>query len=292
MSEKSMRAGLSRGKALLAVVGGILVLVLAQVIASLIYLLPFPHTVSIVLYYLLYIALAYLGVKLLSERMLKLSLQECRIHRPRAAARWLLCAVTLPVAVSAILLCLPGEFIPGNMDGGETALIIVTAIVGTGLSAGIVEEMIFRGILMKSLELQWGKTVAIWVPSVIFGLIHAIGAGLNAADLLLLFVGGTSVGIMFSLIVYRSGSIWSSAIVHAVWNMVMIGDILHIGTKPVEHVILSYRLTSDSTLLTGGNFGVELSAAAIAGYWSVIAVILYLSKKRSTQPLNVPTSLR
>lgn len=286
MREKRTDTSLTTGKALLAVIGGILVMVLAQIIASLVHLLPVPDIISTVLFYFLYIALAYLGVKLLSEKMMKLTLQECRISKPYTAVKWLPCAIALPVAVSAILLCTPGVFTTGNLDVLQSAGVVLTAIVGVGMGAGIVEEMIFRGLIMKSLERRWGKTVAIVLPSILFGLIHAIGAGLNVVDLLLLFVGGTSVGIMFSLIVYRSGSIWSSAIVHGIWNIVMIGDILHMGTEPNENAIVAYRLTSDSTLLTGGNFGVELSVVAILGYWSVIAVLLYSSKKRTSVQLN------
>lgn len=50
----------------------------------------------------------------------------------------------------------------------------------------------------------WGKVAAAVVPSVIFGLLHIINVDVNLRDIILLLIAGTSVGIMFSLIVYQS----------------------------------------------------------------------------------------
>lgn len=63
---------------------------------------------------------------------------------------------------------------------------------------------------------------------------------MNIISILLLLVAGTSVGIMFSLIVYESGSIWCSALVHGTWNIIMIGGILTI--IPRKYVFCSVIL--------------------------------------------------
>jgi hypothetical protein len=103
---------------------------------------------------------------------------------------------------------------------------------------------------------------------------------MNLVDLFFLLVAGTSVGIMFSLIVYESNSIWPSAMVHGVWNMIMIGDILNIGTSHKPGALFSYKLATTSTLITGGAFGVEASIFAISGYLVVILWTLSLLKKK------------
>ncbi|MGH4118016.1 CPBP family glutamic-type intramembrane protease [Clostridium sp.] len=99
------------------------------------------------------------------------------------------------------------------------------------------------------------------VVCAIFGLVHAIG--MDIIDILLLFVAGTSVGIMFSLIVYESGSIWSIAIVHGIWNVIIIGEILDINISYNQHALFSYKLLSKLFILTGGAFGVEASIVAV-----------------------------
>ena len=168
-------------------------------------------------------------------------------------------AILLPVTVSAVLLCTSGEFVNNNVSTSQAANIIINSIFIAGLASGVVEEMVFRGMIMKALEKRWGKIVAIIIPSVIFALIHVIGRDLNIIDILILLVAGTSVGIMFSLIVYESGSVWSSALVHGTWNVIMIGKILDISVSYHEDAILSYKLYSKSFVLTGGAFGVESS---------------------------------
>lgn len=267
-------------KAILSIFLAIVVLVLAQGMASMLFFIPIPEMISTMMFTLCYVALAYLGVKLVCQKVLNLSLRECRIDRPHVELKWLACAFILPIAVMTILLLTPGEFVHNDMKAIRAAEIVITAVFVSGIGAGVVEELIFRGVIMKALEKRWGKRVAILVPSIIFGLLHALGADLHLVDLLLLFVGGTSVGIMFSLIVYQSGSVWNSAIVHGVWNIIVIGNILHIGASYKESSIFSYRLFYDSNFLTGGAFGVEVSIVSIIGYWVVSGwILIYKTKK-------------
>ncbi len=98
-----------------------------------------------------------------------------------------------------------------------------------------------------------------------------IGAVVTAA---VFFYGlGTGmVGILFSLVTYESGNIWNSALIHGVWNMVMIGGILQIGDTVNESAVYNYVLETKSFLLTGGDFGVEASAVAVAAYAAAAAL--------------------
>ncbi|RHW39054.1 CPBP family intramembrane metalloprotease [Neobacillus notoginsengisoli] len=276
-----MEDRIGTGKALLILFLSIVVLVFAQGLAGLIYLIPFPGVILPIFYAALCVVLAYWAVNQLCKKVLKLTLRECRIDKPKIEVKWLVCAFVLPIAVIALLVSTPGEFVYNDIKAGEAIKNVIAAIFVAGFAAGVVEEMAFRGVIMKTLEMRWGKGVAIVVPSVIFGLLHAIGSNLHALDLLMLFVGGTSVGIMFSLIVYQSGSVWNSAIVHGVWNCMMIGNVLTIGPSNNENSIFSYILSSESTLLTGGKFGVEVSIVAILGYLFVITLILYSMKKQT-----------
>lgn len=267
-------------RAILTIFLAILVLALAQGMASMIFLIPIPEMISTMIFTLCYVVLAYWGVKAICQRVLKLSLRECRIDRPHIQLKWFICAIVLPFAVMTILLLTPGEFVYNDLKALEATEVVITAVFVSGIGAGIVEEFIFRGLIMKTLEKRWGKTAAILVPSIMFGLLHALGTEMDLINLLLLVVGGTSVGIMFSIIVYESGSVWNSAIVHGLWNIIVIGDILHIGALYNESSIFSYKLLSHSNLLTGGAFGIEVSIVSILGYWAVIgSILIYKTKK-------------
>ena len=148
-------------------------------------------------------------------------------------------------------------------------LFIVISSILTALKAGIIEEMLFRGFIMKLLENRWNKFAAIFVPSFIFSLFHIPSMEtFSIAGVVLLTVSGTLAGIMFSLAAYKGNSIANSAIIHAVWNLVMVTDILHITTAQgyYGNPIFSIIIPSDQLLLTGGGFGVEASIIAIVGY--------------------------
>jgi len=237
----------------------------ALLLSNLIVFLKLPESVGYIVFACIYIFCVYVLGKLLCEKVLNISLDECRINKHKIPMIWIVCSIILPVMVSAILLLTSGEMATNPMSMSEKVNLICLAVFFYGFGSGFAEEMIFRGIIMKVLEKYFGKTVAILFPSVIFGLLHATG-GMNLKDILMLFIAGTSVGIMFSLIVYASGTVWSSAIVHAVWNIIMIGEVLNISTEHMTDTFYSYKLASKSILITGGEFGVEASGIAIAGY--------------------------
>lgn len=275
-----MESQLGLGKTVFSLLLVILLLFVTQGIASLIYTFSLPTIISSFVYTIMYVFLTFWGIKQIVKKLLKFSLRECRIIKLHLSKEWLICAFILPVYVITIFLLTPGEFIQNEFNGSQAIGIIITAIFVTGLGAGIVEEMVFRGVIMTVLEKQWGRGIAILVPSFIFGMLHAIGKDLRVIDFLLLLIGGTCVGIMFSLIVIKSGSIWNSVLVHAIWNITIIGNVLHIGAFHNQNSMYSYKLYSDSLLLTGGRFGIEVSSVAILGYASVI-IYTFLTMKRN-----------
>jgi len=278
--QENVEQSFTTTKAVLAIILGVILVILAGEISSLVYKFSLPPTLSPILYSALYIVIAYSFTGLCCTKILHISMNECFIGKPRIKMIWLITAILLPAIVSGFLLCLPGQLIKNNINTSQTAHIIVSAIFSSGLSAGIVEEMVFRGMIMKSLDKRFGKMTAIILPSFIFALMHLIGAKMNFVSILQLIVAGTSVGIMFSLIVYESGSIWCSAIVHGIWNVVMIGGILTINGGYHDNTIYAYKLASQSIILTGGEFGIESSIISVLCFIVVIALTLFLMKRK------------
>lgn len=104
----------------------------------------------------------------------------------------------------------------------------------------------------------------------------------NITSLLLLITAGTAVGVMFSLVTYRSGSIWASSLIHMVWNALMISNILLIypGSTANNASIFSIALSTDAPIITGGAFGVEASIFSIIGYLLVSLLTVFIIKSR------------
>lgn len=142
--------------------------------------------------------------------------------------------------------------------------------------------MVFRGFIMSMIEAGSNRICAVMIPSVAFAAFHLVGVDANLLGIVQLIVAGTSVGITFSLICYQSGSVCSSVVVHGIWNLMMIGGILDIGTNPSDGSIFTYTIASDQQLITGGSFGIESSLPAIVGYWCVIIIALLLLRKKGS----------
>ncbi len=162
----------------------------------------------------------------------------------------------------------------------EAASVICAGIFFTGIAAGIVEEMVFRGFIMSLLDSKIGRTAAVLVPSLLFGLLHIIGMDFSPLSCLQVLLAGTFVGVMFSLITLEQHSVWNSAVVHGMWNIIILGGVLSIGVEMNEHSAFSYILKTKSFVVTGGEFGIESSVIAIAGYM-VVALTAYMWMRKS-----------
>lgn len=192
----------------------------------------------------------------------------------------LLFAVLLPVFVIIVFLLI-GKAEIASFGPSEVILIVISSIL-TALKAGITEEMLFRGFVMKLLESRWNRYVAVLVPSFLFSLLHIPSMEtFSIIGVILLIVSGTLVGVMFSVVAYKGSSIANSAMIHTVWNFAMITGILQITTEQgyYGNPIFSIIIPADNVLLTGAGFGVEASIIAIIGY-ACICVVCLISKKK------------
>ncbi len=273
------------GKMILSIILSILVLVVAQVLAqilgSVLVLVKIPAYIANAAAGILYIIIAYFLLKLMCKKIIKDDIREYNIPAFKIEIKWVIAAILLPITVTLFyILFVPGSFEQNVLDMTSKLNLLSAGIFFTGFGAGIVEEMVFRGILMGAIEKRFNKTVAIIVPSVLFGLVHILGMGFDLLSCTLVIVAGTMVGVMFSLIASSTKSVWNSAIVHAIWNIVIIGGILGIGTEFDEHYLFSYVLESKSFLLTGGEFGIESSIVAVVGYMVVCGIAWLGSKKK------------
>ena len=93
------------------------------------------------------------------------------------------------------------------------------------IGAPILEETIFRGFLLTSLSNTrlgfWGAAI---ISSALWAMVHGYAASMAAG----LFV----FGLLLSLLVRRSGSIWISIIMHGVWNgVVTLGMFVAMGNS-------------------------------------------------------------
>ena len=268
----------------LAIVLSIIVLIVSQVLSFAISELPLnigvPPAICNILAGVLYVVFAFVGVNLLCKKILKISLNELRIPHLKIKPIWIITAFVMPALVLAIAILFGGHWEINTFNATDRNATITGAIFFYGLATGIVEELIFRGIIMGCLEKRFNIRIAVIVPSVLFGLLHIIGNDLGFVSIIQLLIAGSIVGILFSLIAYESNSFWNNAIVHGIWNMVIIGGIIHIGCNADNNSMYNFVLNNKSFLLSGGDFGIEASVISIGVYLLFCIAAIYRLKKK------------
>lgn len=266
---------------------GILLLVAVQIVLQLFssaLVLFLPAYLSTIISAFLAVALIFYLVQLSYRYIFKEEISPF-ISRIHIQGKWLAVSLLLPLGVTSCFLLLPGSWSWHHFSGKQLAELLTSSIFYYGLATGIMEELVFRGIMMTELKKRYGSVLAIWAPSIVFASLHVIGRQLSWLSILLLLVAGTAVGVMFSLITLESRSVWNSALVHGVWNSIIIGGIIHIGTKNDAQAWFNYLLHTKNLLLTGGDFGIEASFIAILGYLAVSLLALSSLKKRGERLL-------
>ena len=255
----------------------------AQLLAELFVGLGLPLPLGNLIAGALYAAIAAGGLWLLCNKLMAVSMADCRITKPKISRFWAGAAFALPAIVCVVLILTPGQWELSRMDAQTKWAVITGAVFYIGLAVGLVEEMVFRGVIFSMLEHRFSKWTAILVPSVAFGLLHIIGAGeMDLLSICQLIAAGSLVGILFSFVTIETGSIWNAALMHGVWNMVMIGGSLNIGEEALDSSLLNYVLKDPPFWLSGGDFGVEASLVSVAAYlfFAVIAALRCKKEKR------------
>ena len=122
-----------------------------------------------------------------------------------------------------------------NFNLFEGILFIISMI-----AVGVIEEIIFRGFLFKVLQKD-NLTVAIIVTSLTFGIGHIVNL-LNGAELvstLLQIVYASSAGFLFTVIFYKTGSLFLCIAIHSIVNATSLFHISDFTLDIVTAIVLT-----------------------------------------------------
>ena len=182
-----MRTYKTLGGGLAAILLLILTQLIAQGAAGLLAMIKLPAGVCNIIAGILYAGLGYAALRLLSEKVLHEHTAALGMPKLHIQPRWAITAVLLPLAVTGCyLLLFRGTFVRADMRGDEMFSTLSAGIAFTGIAAGFVEEMVFRGVILNLFAQRWNKVVAVIVPSLLFGIVHA--------DQILVLDGGRIAG--------------------------------------------------------------------------------------------------
>ena len=244
------------GGSVAAIVILIIAQLAAQLAASALNLIKIPDGICNIIAGIFYVGLTYVILKIYIEKVIRLPISDFGMPVFHIKRKWILIAILLPLLVKgSYLLFFQGAYVSSHMNGKQIFRTLSAGIMFTGIAAGFV------------------------VPSVLFGMVHILGMDFSIGSCLQVLVAGTMAGIMFSMIAIESGSVWNSGIVHAIWNIVMIGGGLAIGQKADQFSVMTYVLDAKSFAVTGGEFGIEASVISLMGYIIVTGVAFFGNKE-------------
>ncbi|BET67911.1 type II CAAX endopeptidase family protein [Opitutales bacterium ASA1] len=160
---------------------------------------------------------------------------------------------------------------------GLNPLSYMLPAIAMALSSGVFEELLFRGVLFRSIETWFGSWVALVVSSLVFGLTHLINPEGTLEGALFIAV---EAGILLAAAYMLTRRLWLSIGFHVAWNYTQSAVFSGIvsGNEPSQGLVRSTVRGPD--YLTGGSFGVESSVLALLFCTSAGIVMLVMAVRR------------
>lgn len=107
--------------------------------------------------------------------------------------------------------------VTGNPHGLGLAVLAPFLIIG----APLVEEVFFRGLVLRSLSRRGGAVLAVAGTSVLFGLVH-FQTGMGAASDAALMCAIGAFGLLLAFLAVRTGRLGPGLVAHATFNAITV----------------------------------------------------------------------
>lgn len=178
----------------------------------------------------------------------------------------------------SVLLCVltgglrfDAQALPSFTDGMWIVLFFLGYLV-----QGMAEEVLCRGFLMTALTRRNSRLTAVLVNSAFFAVLHLANPGLTPLAFVNLFL----FGVLASLLVLKTGSIWPAAALHSAWNFAQ-GNLFGISVSGMsrKYSLLNVSMT-DAALWNGGAFGMEGGLCVTFVMLAGVALLVLWNPKR------------
>lgn len=145
-----------------------------------------------------------------------------------------------------------------DMPVAQNTYELVKYIFLIAISAGLCEEIFFRGMILNAYEHETNKTFAIIISATLFGLFH-----FNIQNLL----GPILIGIIFGYLVYATNSIFSAIIGHIMNNFIAV--VLSFLTK-------DFSMNATPKFQMNQEFMLSIISLSVFAFFSLFIVILII----------------
>ena len=161
------------------------------------------------------------------------------------------------------------------------------------VQSGPLEELVFRGILLRLLWRAFGPWAALAISAAVFGAGHILNPDATWFAAVCIMI---EAGIMLAGFYILTGRLWVSIGMHAGWNFTqgwVFGAAVSGLDLPESGPFAVQPVPGSPDFLSGGGFGPEASLAALAVGTAVGALTLWLAWKRGrlTEPQLEPAAV-
>lgn len=164
---------------------------------------------------------------------------------------------TIFIAGSACMIIALGGYSFQWASSTDTSSVLIASIE-SALGGAIVEELIFRGLMLQAIDKLGGKALALAVTSLFFGVAHLGNPG---ATLWSGFAIALEAGVLLGSAFLWRRNLWFAIGLHFAWNA--IEGLLGIPVSGHPATGLFTVKVHGAALLTGGNFGLETSIVPV-----------------------------
>jgi uncharacterized protein len=166
-----------------------------------------------------------------------------------------------------------GGYEPGELIGWHT---IWQMLATFALAPGVMEEILFRGLLFRYVERLTGSWIALAVSGALFGLAHYANPNGGVVPAVAIAI---EAGIMLGAVYMLTRRLWAAIGVHMAWNFTQ-GWVFGLPVSGIDDPgLISAKLVGPDWL-TGGAFGLEASVVAMVVATAAGLVLLKMAHKK------------
>lgn len=149
--------------------------------------------------------------------------------------------------------------------------------VAMALKSGVFEELLFRGVLFRSIEGMAGTWISLAVSSAVFGFVHLINPAGTITGAIYISI---EAGLLLAAAYMLTRRLWLSIGFHMAWNYTQSAIFSGIVSGAVSDPGLIRSNIKGPDVLTGGSFGLESSVIAFALCTATGVVFLIVAVRR------------
>ncbi len=149
--------------------------------------------------------------------------------------------------------------------------------IAMALKSGMFEELVFRGVLFRSVEEMGGRWIAIIVSSLTFGFLHLVNPDATFAGAAYISI---EAGLLLAAAYLVTRRLWLAIGFHMMWNYVQSAVFSGIVSGGDTDPGLFRDKIVGPNFFTGGDFGMEQSVFALILCTTAGAVLLRMAMRR------------